>query len=80
MKTSFATQDTKPLASIEALILRHGAIAIGLAYLRASLARRNHPPNAHDIWVSDHMRRDIGLGPKAATLRGHDRFRFGGIE
>ena len=80
MKTSFVIEDTKPLASIEALILRHGAIAIGLAYLRAALVRRNHPPNARDIWISDHMRGDIGLGPRQRSLRGHDRYRYGGIE
>ena len=80
MKTSFVIEDAKPLASIEALILRHGAIVIGLAYLRAALAGRNHLPKAPDIWISDHMRRDIGLGPKLGSTRGYDRHRYGGIE
>ncbi len=69
MKATFSTPETKPLASIEALILRHGAAVVGLAYLRAALARRNHPPNASDIWLSDHLRRDIGLGPTSASMR-----------
>ncbi|MEO6300197.1 MAG: hypothetical protein ABIV25_05575 [Paracoccaceae bacterium] len=80
MKTSFAIEDTKPLVSIQALISRHGAIVIGLAYLRAALAIRKHPPNADEIWISDHLRRDIGLQPKSGPMRGNERHRYGGIE
>ena len=80
MKTHFALQDIKPLVGIAALILRHGAIVVGLAYLRAALGSRNHPPNAGGCSVSDHMRRDIGLGLSVDTRRGRDRFRHGGIE
>ena len=43
--------------------MRHGAVTIGLAFLRAAFAKRPHAVN-HDVWVSDHMRRDIGLAPK----------------
>jgi hypothetical protein len=78
MNTTYLRDDTKPLASIEALVMRHGAIAIGLAYLRATLAKRARP--GRDLWISDHMRRDIGLSPKVDPLRGHDRHRYGGIE
>jgi hypothetical protein len=80
MKTSFVLDDTKPLASLEALVMRHGAVVIGLAYLRATLARRLKAREARDPWISDHMRRDIGLGPKVDPSRRHDRLRYGGIE
>lgn len=75
MKTSFALDDTKPLASLEALIMRHGAVAIGLAYLRVTLAKRMHRTGSRDLWISDHMRRDIGLGPKPDPQRSFERYR-----
>ena len=65
MKTSFALGDVQPLASLEALVMRHGAVAIGLACLRATLAKRKHRPGSRDLWISDHLHRDIGLGRKA---------------
>ncbi len=80
MTTSFTHEETKPLASIEALVMRYGAITIGLAYLRATLASRRLRASGRDLWVSDHMRRDIGLSPRDQHRHGHDRFRYGGIE
>ncbi len=51
-----------PLPDLRLLIARHGALAVGWAYLRAALARKRHPPD-HSRPLSDHIRRDIGLGP-----------------
>lgn len=60
--------NTLPLPSLKALVERHGALAVGLAYLRAALARRKHPPDiaAQEIPLGDlslHLRRDLGLPP-----------------
>ena len=62
-----ALNDTndRPLPSLQALIARHGTLSVGVAYLRAALARRKHPPNAPADGLSDHLRRDIGLQPSA---------------
>jgi len=68
---SFVPDEPKPYAMIDALVLRHGVLLIGIAYLRAALARR-HPAHAgSDYGLSDHLRRDIGLGPR------HDGYRLG---
>jgi len=73
---SYVYDDTKPLASIEALVMRHGAVTIGLAFLRAAFAKRPAAVS-RDIWISDHMRRDIGLSPKIkADFNGY-RHRLG---
>lgn len=56
-----------PLPSLQDLIDRHGALAVGLAYLRAALARRKHPPDLAADLLSDHILRDIGLTPTQHT-------------
>lgn len=73
---SHVYDDTKPLASIEALVMRHGAVTIGLAFLRAAFAKRPVTVN-RDIWVSDHMRRDIGLAPRVRADFDGYRHRLG---
>lgn len=50
-----------PLPSLRLLIDQHGALAVGIAYLRAALARRKHPPDILAEHLSPHLRRDIGL-------------------
>lgn len=55
-----------PLPSLRLLIDQHGALAVGIAYLRAALARRKHPPDILPFpllaeHLSPHLRRDIGL-------------------
>ncbi len=59
-----------PLPNLQALIARHGTIAVGLAYLRAALTRRSHPPDqsASEI-LSDHLLRDIGLPTRERTAK-----------
>ena len=52
-----------PLPNLRLLVARHGALAVGWAYLRAALARKQHPPDMPLSPLSDHIRRDIGLGP-----------------
>jgi hypothetical protein len=52
-----------PLPGLTALIERHGRLAVGLAFLRAALARRRHPPDLDMLWLSPHLRRDLGLPP-----------------
>lgn len=76
MTSSYFPDDAKPQASLEALVMRHGAVTIGLAYLRAAFANRNRR-GSRDLAISDHLRRDVGLGP---LRHGHDRIRYGGIE
>lgn len=64
------------LPNLQALIDRHGALRVGLAYLRAALARKPRPPDHPAEVLSDHLLRDIGLnsrGPAAkADRRGWD--------
>ena len=50
-----------PLPRLQDLIARHGALAVGFAYLRAALARKTHPPDLAAEMLSDHLLRDIGL-------------------
>lgn len=60
------TFDDKPavLPGLTDLIETHGRLAVGFAYLRAALARRKHPPDLNDaLWLSPHLRRDLGLPP-----------------
>ena len=52
-----------PLPNLRLLVARHGALAVGRAYLRAALTRKKHPPDPSTAPLSDHLRRDIGLGP-----------------
>lgn len=52
-----------PLAGLTTMIERHGRLAVGLAFLRAALARRKHPPDLDLLWLSPHLRRDLGLPP-----------------
>ena len=52
------------------LIDRHGAFAVGFAYLRAAMARRKHPPDLHADTLGAHIRRDIGLPPRPFGDRG----------
>ena len=59
-------EEDKPavLPGLNDLIETHGRLAVGFAYLRAALARRKHPPDlAGALWLSPHLRRDIGLQP-----------------
>lgn len=53
----------RPLPNLQALIARHGRLSVGIAYLRAALARRKHPPDLGQLWLSPHLRRDLGLPP-----------------
>jgi hypothetical protein len=55
--------DAPAYASLQALIQRHGVLAVGAAYLRAALARRKHPPDRGAWVLNDRLRRDIGLPP-----------------
>jgi hypothetical protein len=59
-----------PLPSLQALIARHGVLAVGYAYLRAAITRRKHPPDRPAVDLSDHIRRDIGLGPRPQRMQG----------
>lgn len=52
-----------PLPNLQDLIARHGTLAVGVAYLRAALARRKHPPDLGVEVLSAHLLRDIGLTP-----------------
>jgi hypothetical protein len=63
----------RPLPSLQALIARHGTLSVGVAYLRAALARRKHPPNSPADGLSDHLRRDIGLHPSAYIRKSERR-------
>ena len=60
---SMTLNDTNDLSlpDLAGLIDRHGALAVGFAYLRAALARKRHPPDLSADILSDHLRRDIGL-------------------
>jgi hypothetical protein len=53
----------RPLPNLQALIERHGVLAVGAAYLRAALTRRKHPPDLAEMNLSAHLRRDLGLPP-----------------
>lgn len=57
------------LPSLRALIDRHGAFAVGLAYLRAAWTRKPRPPDPAADGLSDHMRRDIGLRPQGPDTK-----------
>ena len=46
--------------SIDALVARHGAVAVLRAALAALLQPRPRPPDAASL--SPHLRRDLGLG------------------
>ena len=64
-----------PLPSLQDLIARHGALAVGFAYVRAALTRKKHPPDLPAHVLSDHLLRDIGLmraHPTAQDRRGWD--------
>ncbi|SFD70655.1 hypothetical protein [Roseivivax sediminis] len=57
-------------AIIEAAIARHGATAVLIAALRALMrVPRLRPPPAAADDLPAHLRRDIGLPPKAAHAR-----------
>jgi hypothetical protein len=58
-----------PLPNLQALILRHGTLAVGFAYLRAALIRKPRPPDAVATVLSDHILRDIGLMPRVPTAK-----------
>ena len=59
--------DMKPAVrdGMQNLIESHGLLAVGLAFLRAALARKKHPPDLMEgsLWLSPHLRRDMGLPP-----------------
>ena len=57
-----------PLPDLRLLVAHHGALAVGWAYLRAALARKQHPPDLPLAVLSDHLRRDIGLGPAPTPM------------
>lgn len=59
-----------PLPSLQALIARHGVLAVGFAYLRAAITRRKHPPDRPVTDLSDHILRDIGLRPRPSRSAG----------
>jgi len=57
-----------PRASLEAIIQRHGAVRVLVATVVAMLRPRGARPLAATLSELDnHMRRDIGLTPKAAS-------------
>lgn len=61
--------DDLALPSLQALFARHGTLSVGVAYLRAALSRRKHPPDAAVMGLSDHLRRDIGLLPLSGARK-----------
>lgn len=61
--------ESRPDTTLEAVIARHGIRAVLFAALRAALRReRRRPPHPGEI-LPDHLRRDVGLPPRAPPPR-----------
>ena len=57
------------LPDLRRLIERHGAWSVGLAYLRAAVARHRPAAVLDPDRLSPHLRRDIGLPPEGSGWR-----------
>ncbi len=60
---------------MEDLIQNHGIIRVTVELIRAAFRfRKSRPPPMRATDLSDHLRRDIGLGPCPPGSRDRDRF------